>query len=153
VTYIVQADIEARLTAEVVRRVLDDDRDLTPDAANLDRVISDAESYVEGFLRGTYDLTALRAMGTGCPNEVKRLCLDVATAMMWERHPEYIRADGESLLARAREDLRDLRMGITRLDVTGTPENAANQGGIVESGDPDDTEPPDAVFMNGLGNW
>ncbi|MBU1028535.1 MAG: DUF1320 domain-containing protein, partial [Nanoarchaeota archaeon] len=79
-TYIVQADIENRISAEVARQILDDNLDGTVDANPLARVIADAESYVEGFLRTVYDLTVIRALGTGAPNEIKRLCLDVAVA-------------------------------------------------------------------------
>lgn len=123
------------------------------DADVVARVIEDAESYVESFLRGVYNLDTLRAQGTSCPTEVKRLCLDVATAYIWQRHPEYVRADGEAILRRVRNELTDLRKGITRLNVTSAPEPAENQGGIVESGDPDDTEIKDKFFVDGLGDF
>jgi len=148
VTYIVQSDLEDRIGAESVRQILDDDVDGTPDATPLARVIADAESYVEGFLRVAYDLAAIRALGVAAPNEVKRLCLDVAVAYLWDRHPEYVRADGDKLLDRARQDLVDLRRGLTRLDIVGAPEPPANRGGDVRSGDPDDTEPDDNVIFN-----
>jgi len=153
-TYITQADLENRLTKEVVLQILDDESDQgnTFDD-NVARVIADAESYVEGFLRGNYDLAAIRALGTGAPNEVIRLCLDVATSYMWERHPEYVRADGNELLKRARLELVDLRKGVTRLDIVDTPEPPANQGGMTQSGDPDDTDPHDPFFLRGLGDF
>lgn len=146
-TYIVQADLEARVGAEAVRQILDDNRDGTPDAAPLARVIADAESYVEGFLRTVYDLAAIRALTTGVPNEVKRLCLDVAEAYLWDRFPEYVRAQGDKLLERARRDLVDLHKGMTRLDIVGTPEPAANRGGTVQSDDPENPDPADKFFL------
>jgi len=149
VTYIVQADLENRLTARVVRQILDDDIDGSPDAGPLAQVIADAEAYCEGFVRGNYDIAALQALGVGAPTEFKRLCLDVAAAFLVERHPEYIRADGDDMIERARRDLMDLRNGVTRMNVVGSPENAANQGGIVRTGDPDDPTPDrDKVFLD-----
>lgn len=144
--YITLSDLEDRITQAVVTQILDDNVDGTPDENPLLRVIADSESYVEGFLRGNYDLTVIRALGTSAPNEVKRLCLDVAVAYLYDRHPEYIRADGMKLMESARRDLLELRKGITRLDVVGSPEPAANQGGVVRSGDPDEIAPVDKFF-------
>lgn len=141
-TYITQTDLEARLSEATVRDILDDDADGYVDDDPLERVIADAESYVEGFLRVAYDLETIRALGTDVPNEVKRLCLDIATAYLWERHPEYVRADGDKLLMRARLELVDLRRGLTRLDIEGAPEPPANRGGETRSGD---AEYPDPV--------
>ena len=146
--YVVQADIEARVSAAVVRQILDDDASGAADAANVNRVIADAESYVEGFLRGIYDIAALRVQGTGAPNEVKRLCLDVAVSYLYERWPEYIRGNWQELRERARMELKDLRNGVTRLDVVGAPEPARNQGGVVRSGDPDSPTPVAKVFLD-----
>ena len=146
-TYITQTDLEDRLSAAVIRDILDDDADGFVDDNPLDRVIADAESYVEGFLRVAYDLETVRALGTSVPNEVKRLCLDIATAYLWERHPEYIRADGDKLLMRARLELVDLRRGLTRLDIVGDPEPPANRGGEARSGDADEPTPVNA-FKN-----
>lgn len=144
--YITLSDIEDRITQTVVRQILDDNVDGTPDENPLLRVIADSESYVEGFLRGNYDIAAIRLLGTSVPNEVKRLCLDIAVSFLYDRHPEYIRADGAKLLEVARRDLIDLRKGVTRLDVVGSPEPAANQGGVVRSGDPINPDPAPKFF-------
>lgn len=144
--YITLSDLEDRITQAVLTQILDDNVDGTPDENPLLRVIADAESYVEGFLRGNYDLTVIRALGRSAPNEVKRLCLDIAVSYLYDRHPEYIRANGMKLMESARRDLLELRKGITRLDVVGSPEPAANQGGVVRSGDPDEIAPVDKFF-------
>ena len=145
-TYIVQSDIEARISAAVVLQILDDDLDGSADTTAVAMAISDAESYVEGFLRGNYDLTAMRALGTNAPHEVKRLCLDVAISYLWERHPEYVRADGMKMRANARRDLIDLRESVTRLDIVSTPEPAANQGGSVYTDNPTTSTEENHVF-------
>lgn len=123
-----QADLEARIGAETVRQILDDNVDGTVDSAPLARLQADSDSYVMGFVRGIYTLSELEA---DTPNELKRLSLDVAVAYAVDRWPDYVRANGERLLERARRDLVDLRNGVTRLDVDGSPEPAANQGGTV----------------------
>lgn len=149
-TYIVKADLEARLGSQIVRDILDDDLDGDPDNDAIALVISDSESYVEGFLRGNYDLSAIRELGILVPHEVKRLCLDVATAFLRERHPEYVRADGEKLLKRVRADLMDLREGVTRLDNITPIEPAANQGGTTYTDNIEDSTEENNVF-NGPG--
>jgi phage gp36-like protein len=146
-TYIVQADIEARLGPQIVQDILDDDYDGTVDANAIAQVIADAEGYVEGFLRGTYNLNTLRGLGLNAPHEVKRLCLDVVTAYLWERHPEYVRADGEKLLKRVREDLMDLRQAKTRLDIEGSPEPTAVVGGVVFTDNLEDSSEENNVFI------
>jgi phage gp36-like protein len=146
--YIVIGDLNDKISATVVRQILDDDLDGTADPTPVARAIADAESYVEGFLRVAYDLTAIRALGTNVPNEIKRLCLDVCVAFLWERHPEYVRADGAKMLVRVRQELIDLRRGLRRLDIVGTPEPPANRGGVTLSGDEDDPEPRAPFFLD-----
>jgi len=153
VTYIVQSDLEDRIGASVLVAIADDSESGVLFSTNtpLARIIKDAESYVEGFLAPIYSLTALRALGTGAPNEVLRLCLDVAEAFAIKRHPEYIRGDWKSKLEFARRDLVDIRTQKTQLDITTSPEPAANVGGVVRSGDPDDTTPATKTFLDGMG--
>lgn len=152
-TYIDQGDLEDRIGSEAVVAIADDNEDGTVDTSDtsIARIIKDAEGYVEGFLAPIYSLTALRALGASAPNEVLRLCLDVAEAYAIRRHPEYIRGDWKSKLEFARRDLVDIRTQRTQLDITTSPEPAANTGGVVRSGDPDDTDPADKVFLDGMG--
>lgn len=147
-TYIVQADLENRISATVARQILDDNADGTVDANPLTRLIDDAEGYVEGFLSTVYDLATLRALGVAAPTELKRLCLDVAEAYALRRHPEYIRGEWDKKLAIARIELMDLRKGVTKLNISTAPEPAANVGGVVRSGDVDLPDPSDKVFLD-----
>ena len=148
-TYITRADVESRVSEQVLREICDDNVD-GQFKVQIDQAIADAESYVESFLNGNYDLTAIRAMGhagtNDLPNEVKRLVLDVVTAYLWDRFPEYIRADGRRMRQDTRAELMDLRKGRTKLDITTSPEPAANQGGPTRSGDPDDPDPSERFF-------
>lgn len=148
--YIVRKDIEDRVSAQVVREVFDDDTDGEPDKGVVDRAIADAESRVESYLRKTGYLETLRAVAdddkANVPNEVKRLCLDLVEARMWDRFPEYVRADGDKLYDRATDELRDIARGITRLDDIDTVEPTAQVTVEARSGDPDDPTPVDPTF-------
>lgn len=142
-TYLVEADLTRRLTAEVLRHVFDDDADGSADEATVNDFIADAESEVEqrvAKIYGETGLTALRAQATACPRTIKRLCLDVFEVRMGNRHPEYVRGQWADRRRQVTKDLDDLAARVTELDVIGTPEPAVQEGGYVRSGDPDDTE-------------
>lgn len=131
--YITQSDLENRISANVVRRIFDDDGDGTADAAAITRILADASAKVAGYLRTMYTLADIEA---STPEEVKRITLDVAVAYLTIRNPEYFRGDGAGLLKIAVDELKALRTGESRLDVEGSPEPAENAGGLVEEGDP-----------------
>jgi phage gp36-like protein len=133
--YVTAEDLADRIGAQAMVDMLDYDRDGVPDPPKVLRLLLDAVSYVESYLRGTYDLTVLRAMETP-PNEVARLVLDRAEAELYCRHPEFARFDGYKAKDRCDHELRKLVEGARRLDVVGPPEPAANEGGTTGSFDP-----------------
>lgn len=148
--YIVQSDLEDRLSVAVVKQIYDDTNAGAASANPISRLLKDASSKVAGYLRPIYDLDAVAAAP---PNEVIRLSLDVAEALAAKRHPEYVRRDWKELLAAAESDLDKLRRGVTRLDVKLAPEPAANEGGSVRSGDPLNPLPVAKSFANGTGDF
>ena len=149
--YITQVELESRVSAQVVRRVLDDDNNGTADANPVTRLLADASAKVAGYLRGIYSLDAVAAT---TPEEVKRITLDVAHAYLMLRHPEWVRGDGHELMKLATAELKDLRNGVSRLDVEGSPEPAANTGGTVIQGDLDVSESVFApTFGHGFGDY
>ena len=129
------ADLQARLSAETVRQIFDDDTNGAPDALNITRLQEDSDSYVKGFLRPIYDLDEIDALPSP-PNELKRLSLDVAEWMACRRWPEYIRGEWKEKRDYTRAELMDLRSGTVRLDVMGSPEPAGNEGGLVTDSGP-----------------
>lgn len=147
--YFEMSDLEDRVGKKVLIEVLDDNSDGTVDTRALERLIKDACSYVDSFLRRVYPLPL---PGPEVPNEVQRLALDVAQAMLAERHPEYRKIDGAKLRERAEKELNDLAEGRRRLDVQGLPEPAANEGGTVLSNDPTRATPNPPVFSD-MGDW
>ncbi len=145
-----EAAIERRLSAAVVRRVYDDENTGAVTSATTDplgQLIVDAEALFEGYCRGIYDLTALRAAK---PPEAIRLCLDIVDFLAAKRFPRAVNRDWTVLEASVRDELKDLRKGLTRLDVMGTPEPAANQGGYISSGD---VNSPDVRTPTFNGSW
>lgn len=152
--YISKRDLEDRLSPLTVARILDDDGDGGADTNAVDRVVADAQSYVDARLKGIYSPIPLNKDGGAVPNEVVRVTLDVAHAFMAQRHPEYVRADGMAMLARCHEQLTELRQGGARLDTDDAPEPGRNVGGIVHSGVPnsgDDSLETESFFRNGTG--
>lgn len=150
--YIVQSDLEDRVSATVLRRILDDDNAGSAKPSAVTRVIADASAKVAGYLRGIYDLDVVAA---NPPQEVVRLTLDVATAYLFQRFPEYARGDWLALMQQCDVELKALRRGDTRLDVTGPPEPAANTGGDVSQGNPDTFDPSSftPTFAWGSGDY
>lgn len=144
------SDLETRLGAEVMRQVFDDDNDGSADTAAIDQLSADSDSFVEGYLRGVYELTAVREAP---PNQVKRLSLDYAVAQCAKRRPEYVRRDFKPLEDAVRQELAEIRAGKIRLDVVGAPEPGANQGGDVWDGGDDFSEDTVKVFSGGMGDF
>ncbi len=131
--YFAKADLEDRISVKSVARLFDDNVDGTADITALARLVADASSKVDSYLRNLYTLP----LTAPYPNEVIRLALDVAVAYCAQRHPEVVRKDWEKLMAQAEADLDRLRKGVTRLDVVSTPEPAANHGAAVIHNNPD----------------
>lgn len=92
--YIDQTQLEARLSVETVRQILDDDQDGMADGTAVTRICADASSYVAATLQPVYTPWPLTAP---YPEEVIRLTLDAAEAYAAKRHPEYVRRDWQKL--------------------------------------------------------
>jgi hypothetical protein len=155
--YVDQTNVTVRLTSRVLIAIFNDEGDgslSTSEEDAIEEFILDAESLVEQQIRKTYKtagLTWLRAQGTSAPRAVKRMVLDLFEVFAYRRHPEYVRAEWQEREAAVRRDLEALRVRELELDTVSSPEPAANEGGTVESGDPDDTTPAAKFFVNGLG--
>lgn len=144
------ADLEARISSAIVVALFDEDLDGQVDEAPIAMLQADCDSYVEGALRPVYDLDAVRLAP---PHEVKRLSLDCAVMYCAQRHPKYMNRDWERLKASLDKDLDAIRVGKRRLDVVGTPEPGANNGGTVVPGRDDETEAPRMWDWGGTGDF
>lgn len=150
---ITRAQLEARVSADLIRRLYDDDNDGAPDKETVEQLLKDASGKVAGRVAPVYPIDQLREMAADAmPDELVRLTLDVAQALVAQRHPEYRRIDGFELMKQAERDLKDLRDGHHNLGVKGPPEPAANQGVRFASGNPDKPE-PDPRFADDFGDF
>lgn len=122
----------ARVGPVVLDRNLDDQNVGQADDAALTRILRDASSKVLGAIKGNYPVDAIKAMtAEELPEEIVRVTLDQAVAMMCQRHPEVMRQDWIELMKQADADLKALRMNERGLDTQGAPEPPKNSGGTV----------------------
>jgi phage gp36-like protein len=148
---ITQTDLEDRVSAEVVRQILDDDNDGTADTNPVLRLLLDAQSYVESYLRTVFKLDELRAQDP-VDNEIVRMILCRAEGQLYIRHPEHARFDAGKALDRLdKEILRFVANGQRGLD--NDAHTALNQGGIVSTMAADNNfpDPPKVIFGAGFG--
>lgn len=142
----------------MLRQLFDDDASggalSAGEESALQDFIKDAESEIEQAISKIYGkagLTWLRAQGTSAPRAVKRMILDLFEVRAFRRHPSYIRAEWIEREKAIERDIERLRLREYELDVLSDPDPAVTDGGEVRSGDPDDTEPKDKVFLDGMG--
>lgn len=148
-----QTELEHRISPQKLKRIYDDGRVGSADADAVAQLLADAKSKVFGVLRATgYTLANVEASP---PHEVNRLILDAAVAYATQRHPEVVRGDWVALMVQVDADLMKIRKGVTRLDVEGAPEPAANEGGSFTAGDPDafDADTYERTFGDGFGSF
>lgn len=151
--YIVQTDIEDRLSASVVQSIYDDANVGSPSANPIARLIKDACSKVNGYLFTMYaaHMSDDTIWHSPYPDEVVRLTLDVVVAMAAQRHPEAVKRAWQPLMEHVEKELDDLRKGKTRLNLpTRPPEPAANSGSTFRNGTTvNPTVPVDRFFADG----
>jgi phage gp36-like protein len=147
---ITRAQLEERLSVATVRRIFDDNNDGTADSGPLTRLLTDASSKLRATLGPLYDLDKL---DPATSDELVRISLDIAHAYAAQRHPEFVRVDGFKLMQQAEKELEKIRAGLANLGTKGTPEPAANQGGIVTE-DPSLAEDESPHFaLGGTGDF
>lgn len=154
--YITQADIEDRLSAQVVLSIYDDGNVGSPSANPIARLIKDACSMVNGYLFTMYSTQMNSTLWVApYPAEVIRLTLDAAEALAAKRHPEAVKRDWQPLMKSVRDELDCLRKGTTRLNFpTAMPEPAANSGSSFRNGTTcNPTVPIARTFLNGTGDF
>ncbi len=143
-----QAQLEDRIGAATLNRIYSDGSE--DGVARIDAInslIRDGSSKVLGFIGSVYDVDLIDEAKQA---EIVRLTLDSCQAYAAMRHPEFMRSvDGYKMMIQVDKDLEKLRKGLTNLGTTGAPEPAANQGGEVLSGNPDDPCPPPQFAING----
>jgi len=152
---ITTAQLRTRVGPHAHDRVFDDDEEgvFNPEAE--EQLRKDASGKVLGRLGGSYDVDAIRGLAAeDTPDELVRITLDVAQAMMAIRCPNIMDVDGHRLMRRADEDLQAIRLNKAGLGVTTTPEPPSNEGAEVFGRNPDlRYEPEPHTFLGGFGDF
>lgn len=148
--FITLAQLTARVSESVMLRVLDDNDDGAVDTKVVEQLLVDATSKVRSHIGTIYELSHIAEPAV--QEEVVRLTLDVAQAMLAIRFPEAVRVDGYKMMEYADRELKKLREQFTNLGTKAAPEPAATVGGEVghTATDPDI---PCPLFVNGISGF
>lgn len=152
---IAQVDLENRMSAAVVGRILDDNNTGVANTAPLAQLLSDGQSRVMGYVRRAYTPLQIQALLLSPPELLKSLCLDACQVYAFERFPTYCRIE-PSMIDRVQRDLENVassRMRIDNADGQTTEPVPANVGGIIESGNPNKPAPRPKTFADGMGDF
>lgn len=145
--FFTKAQLEARISAKVVRQIFDDNNDGTADTDPIDQLRADASSKVESYVAAILTLPL-----SPVPPELVRLSLDVAVALAAQRHPEIVRQDWQKLMKQAEDDLCRLRDGKTVLGPPPAP-IPANHGAHLVDGDASRVDEDTQRFWDDMGDY
>lgn len=143
-------NLRDRLGDDVVVRFFDHNSDSAADPPALASICADASSKVRGALGLVYDLDNFDPT---IATELKRLALDAAIAMTARDFPAAVARNWIELMDQVDRDLAAVRKGMANLGTKQAPEPAANHGGDVTSGDPNDPCPKEHFALNGTGDF
>jgi hypothetical protein len=154
--FIVQKDLENALSPAVVLALFDDQSVGTASATAIAEVIDSAEAEVRSYLVNPFG-TPLPAAAFTDPL-LRLACIDFAIVFAYERHPEYVRSQGEtgkleSRWKRAKERMERIQAAMQRPATLDPSTKPSNVGGQVRSGDPKSPTPPAKSFANGTGDF
>lgn len=102
----------ARVSPTTVRRVLDDSDSGEADEDALNAILADASSMLRGKIGPVSDLSTFTPETA---SELIRIGMDICQGRLALRRPEVMRMDGQKILAAARADLKDIRLGTAGL--------------------------------------
>jgi hypothetical protein len=132
-TFITQAQATNRISAQLLKRLMDDNRDGTADTDVVTQLMNDATSKVAGYMQGNYDLDVVATrLGENKVHEVVRLTLDAFEWMAVKRHPRAApEHDWMELMKANNAELKLLREAFTKLDIEDDTVEPENVGGTV----------------------
>lgn len=144
------SDVKTRIGSKTADRYFDHNGDGLGDGPSLLSICADASSKVRGALGLVYDLDNF---DPAIAPELKRLALDAAIAMTARDHQGAVPRNWVELMEQVDRDLAQVRKGMANLGTKQPPDPAANHGGEVTSGDPDDPCPKEHFALNGTGDF
>lgn len=131
--YLTLSDLESKIGAATVLRLLDDDNDGVADAVAVGAVLVAAERFVAGHVSLVYPLATI--LGDAATLEhVRSLAIPVAVHYAFQRRTEFTTRDGtayQGAYGEAVKTLEKVRAGKFRLDANGVPATPSNVGGLV----------------------
>lgn len=151
--YIDQDDIASMFTPQVFLQLFDDDGDgiVGPADTNVALVIERAHAEVESYVENLYVTRP-----TNTPVLLKSCALDYAYSYALDRRPELAKAYSEESTkrwSRAEKRMDRIQKSTQRL-IDNTPAgDPANVGGVVRSGNADDTTLLSKWFTDGMGDF
>ncbi len=151
--YLTLADLQAVLGPAQVVKLLDHDKDGVPDAALVDAVLSEAETYVEGFVSRVYPMATMLASPT-TRKKIVGYGARIAAEYAWHRRPEFATRDGSPNTPAYKETKDTLKLigeGKFHLSVNNDPAQPANSGGGPRYGTVDNMPTTPPFTRNGTG--
>lgn len=150
-----QADLEGAMSVATVAAIFDDQNTGTLNVAAMGMVIDRGEHEVLSFMVGEYDQSILTDPITQAQLAddffLKGCALEYAVAYAFDRHPEYVRANGRERGDRfKRAEERMVRVLQRRQRPTALPKPPANVGGtVVDNAHRLVTDSPDGTYNGG----
>jgi len=129
---VTRTQLENAMGAGVVRQIFDDENVGAPNEAAIAQLVAEVEGYLYSALQPLYP-DSIPFDDAEIPPVVFTMALDLAQAYARDRHPEYVRADGEALRKRVDATLDKIRSGAISLDSKTLP-NAHNAQVLYSSG-------------------
>jgi hypothetical protein len=127
-----RTQLENAMGAGVVRQIFDDTNDGVVNDAAIAQLVAEVEGFIYSALQPLYP-NSIPFPDNAIPPVVLTMALDLAQAYARDRHPEYVRADGEALRKRVDATLEKIRSGAISLDSSALP-NANNAQVLYSSG-------------------
>lgn len=131
-TFIQLSDLQDALSPAVVIQLFDDRNVGVPSPTAVARVIAEAEAEVKSYLVGDYPNPL--PGGASTDELLKLAALDFAICLSYERHPKFMRAQGDGTTLKTRFDratdrMKRIQASIQRPPTLSTLATPANVGG------------------------
>lgn len=144
---VLPADLSLAIPAATVVEIFDDDGDGVADTDVIEHFLDTAESLVLSGVEQIYSDAQIEEMQANPPALYKTLIIWYAVGLAYDRHPEYVRANGNTWIERAHELLGKVRKGELGFYRVGLA-SPINERAVFRSGIVDLDEPPQKIFSD-----
>lgn len=130
---ITRVQLENRIGADTLRRLLDYNNDGATDKASLDQYCEDATSQVRGSLGPWYETAMTTAANAATATELRRIGLDIAIAMLARDFPGATKWDWVPMMEFAERSLKRIQNGRANLGTDGPPAQRSQRARVVSA--------------------